>query len=1369
MVLRVLLVDDEETLTEIAKVFLERDEDLKVDTSPSAKNALEKLKSDNYDVIVSDYMMPEMNGIELLKMLKSEDNTTPFILFTGRGREDVAIDALNSGASFYLQKGGDPKSEFAELTNMIKRSARHARVEKAHAELMVDIQRSHRLLSATLESTVDGILGVDRDGNVLVYNNRFVEIWGIPEQVIKSRHWDQMMPCILDQLKDPDEFKNTIYNGYRELNLQDRSIVELKDGRVLDYVSNPMHVDDEAVGRIATFRDITNEARAEGTLRREKEKAQQYLSLAGVMLLALDEHGKVTLVNKRGCEILGYEEGQILGKSWFENFLPESIRGQFRAVFKGLMDGNLGPLDHQLPHPVLCRGGVEKYIAFTNALLKNEKGDITGTLSSGEDVTERKQAEEALKVSLAKYTTLFESMPLGITIADKDGNITESNKEAERLLGLSREDQIKRQIDGQEWRIVRPDGSLMPASEYASVRAMKENHRCSDVEMGVVKGDGSTSWINVTAAPIPLDGSGVAITYTDITDRKQTEDALRKSESSYRQLADGITDMFLALDKDLRCTYWNKACEERTGISARDAIGRSLTELSPGPQGERAKEEYLDVLRTGKARTYCIEVSIGGKNHVAESTAYPLEDGLSIITKDITERKRAEEALQKSEAKFAVAFNSSPQMMAINSLRDGRMIEVNDSFLRGLGQSREAVLGRTITEIGVIDVAQRDRIRSVMEEKGIVEGLEIHARTKGEDRIALLSAAVVSIEGEPCMLSIISDITDSKQAAIALRELEGRYHNLVEGMLEGVAYCRMLYDERGHPVDWIYLTVNGNFEKLTGLHNITGKRVTEAIPGIEKADPTLFEIYGRVASNGKPETFEMDVKSLGQWLRVSVFCPEKDHFVAAFEDITKRKQAENALKESEKKYRQLVEIAQEGIWTIDVDANTTYTNPRMAEMLGYTPEEMMGRHLFSFMDEHGKEIAQIGLDRREKGIKEQHDFEFLRKDGQRIYASLETSPIMDEAGNYTGALAVVADITERKKSEVAIAESLEKRRELESIIDKSPAIAFTWKPGPQWSVAYVSGNIRQFGYVPEDFTSRRMTYADLVHPADLKRVFGESEAYAKEGVSEFTQEYRILTKSGDVRWVDGRTVILRNSAGESIFHQGIIFDITEQRRVEKALKLANKKLALLGSVTRHDAINQLTVLMSWLDIAMEVGKDLPTMEQLIRVQESARMLQGQLEFTAGYQELGIKQPQWTDLKVAACAGVEGIELGAVSLKLDLKGAEIFADPMLEKVFHNLVGNSLRHGEKVTQIRLYLEESDGKLIIVCEDDGVGITVDEKEKIFVRGYGKHTGLGLYLAREILELTGIAIKETGVPGKDARFELLVPAGNYKIGRGG
>jgi signal transduction histidine kinase len=191
--------------------------------------------------------------------------------------------------------------------------------------------------------------------------------------------------------------------------------------------------------------------------------------------------------------------------------------------------------------------------------------------------------------------------------------------------------------------------------------------------------------------------------------------------------------------------------------------------------------------------------------------------------------------------------------------------------------------------------------------------------------------------------------------------------------------------------------------------------------------------------------------------------------------------------------------------------------------------------------------------------------------------------------------------------------------------------------------------------------------------------------------------------------------------------------------------------------------------MAWVDIAMEVGKDLPTVEQLTKVQESAQILERQLEFAAEYQEMGLKQPQWIDLEAAASAGVEGLDLAAVSLDLDLKGAEIFADPMLEKVFHNLVDNSLRYGDKLTQIRLHCEESGGRLTVICEDDGVGVPVDEKAKIFLRGYGKHTGLGLYLVREILDITGIAVKETGGPNKGARFELLVPSGHYRICLGG
>jgi len=140
-------------------------------------------------------------------------------------------------------------------------------------------------------------------------------------------------------------------------------------------------------------------------------------------------------------------------------------------------------------------------------------------------------------------------------------------------------------------------------------------------------------------------------------------------------------------------------------------------------------------------------------------------------------------------------------------------------------------------------------------------------------------------------------------------------------------------------------------------------------------------------------------------------------------DITERKRAERALEESERKYRELVDNLNEGIWSIDKNASTNFVNPRMAEMLGYTVHEMQGKHLFAFMDERGIEIAQRNLERRQQGITEQHDFEFLRKDGERVYTSLETSPIIDAEGNYSGAIAGVQDITERRLAEEALRES----------------------------------------------------------------------------------------------------------------------------------------------------------------------------------------------------------------------------------------------------------------------------------------------------------------------------------------------------------
>jgi len=162
---------------------------------------------------------------------------------------------------------------------------------------------------------------------------------------------------------------------------------------------------------------------------------------------------------------------------------------------------------------------------------------------------------------------------------------------------------------------------------------------------------------------------------------------------------------------------------------------------------------------------------------------------------------------------------------------------------------------------------------------------------------------------------------------------------------------------------------------------------------------------------------------------------------------------------------------------------------------------------------------------------------------------------------------------------------------------------------------------------------------------------------------------------------------------------------------------------------------------------------------------AAEAIESQILFTRDYQDIGLLPPQWQDLPGVIRKACNGIQLGTVSVEIDIDGVEILADKLLEKVFHHMVDNAVRYGEKISRIHISCNESFEELLIVCDDDGIGIPADAKEKIFNHQYYKNRGLDMYLAREILSLTGISIRETGVYGKGARFELHVPKGTYRF----
>jgi PAS domain S-box-containing protein len=301
---------------------------------------------------------------------------------------------------------------------------------------------------------------------------------------------------------------------------------------------------------------------------------------------------------------------------------------------------------------------------------------------------------------------------------------------------------------------------------------------------------------------------------------------------------------------------------------------------------------------------------------------------------DITERKQAEQAIRDHQEQLATIYDNAPLiMMLVDAER--RICKMNKLAEECAGADAADLIGRRGGEalrcLNALDDPKGcgfgpncqtclvrhtvvDTLETGLSHHHVEASLPLLIAGEPQNLTFLLSTARLAILGQPHVLITIQDITARKETEEALRQSEEHYRSLFDNMLNGFAYCKMLF-ENGQPQDFIYLNVNRAFETLTGLQNVVGKRVSEVIPGIRESDPELFELYGRVALTGVPALSETFVKAMGEWFSVSVYSPEKEYFVAVFDVITERKKAEEALYQSEENLRFLASQllhAQEG-------------------------------------------------------------------------------------------------------------------------------------------------------------------------------------------------------------------------------------------------------------------------------------------------------------------------------------------------------------------------------------------------------------------------------------------------------------------------
>ncbi|PKL69666.1 MAG: hypothetical protein CVV30_08950 [Methanomicrobiales archaeon HGW-Methanomicrobiales-1] len=261
------------------------------------------------------------------------------------------------------------------------------------------------------------------------------------------------------------------------------------------------------------------------------------------------------------------------------------------------------------------------------------------------------------------------------------------------------------------------------------------------------------------------------------------------------------------------------------------------------------------------------------------------------------------------------------------------------------------------------------------------------------------------------------------------------------------------------------------------------------------------------------------------------------------------------------------------------------------------------------------------------------------------------------------------------------------------------------------------------------------------------------------------REIAIQLQDGTTRYCMIKTVRIEEKGAPSFL--SVITDITDRKLAEDTLSRVNKKLTILSSITRHDIKNQLMALSAYLELSGSSLDNIPEATEYLRKErEVADAIGRQIDFTRIYEDMGTTAPTWQNLDASVRRAVAALPIRDVGVEVDRKDLSIYGDPLFEKVFYNLIDNALKYGgDAMTKIHISCHETEKGLVITCEDNGIGIPSEDKQRLFERGFGKNTGLGLFLSREILSITGITITETGEPGKGARFEILVPKGAYRF----
>jgi PAS domain S-box-containing protein len=920
-----------------------------------------------------------------------------------------------------------------------------------------------------------------------------------------------------------------------------------------------------AVGRELRDAELRRSTRAaEASARRAfEESARLYRLLtenANDVIWSCDLDMTFQYVSPAVEKLLGWTPDEVIEAGVKMTLPPESLRiasVNLQAVLYQYRSGR------RVFEPVIFeieqsrKDGTRVWTEVSASPFFDDDGRMAGISGVTRDISERKKTEKALLRAKQEWERTFDSVPDLITIIDNQYRILHANRAMAQRLGLTTEECVGKVC----YESVHGVSAVPAFCPHALSLADGQEHS-TEVHEERLGGDfliSCTPFFDEQGGRV-----GSVLVARDITMQKGIAEALHRSEEKYRSIFENtLVGIFQTTSEGQYITV-NPACARMFGYASPEEMITSVTDIGRqlywDPEERRRCIETLE--SSGTLERF--EVKCRKKNSspiwtVINSRVVRDEAGnlllIEGVIEDITSRKQTEEALWQSEERFSKAFRSSPAMEAITDLNDGRIIDVNNKWLEALGYTREEVIGRSTTDIGVwADPQERRNILLQLKEKKRFRDVHVHTRTKsGEIRDIYMSGELVRAGSDDLFLSLARDVTDTLKAEKVLRESESRFRLLIENAPDGI------YVQTQGSIVYVNDTALRMFgarsaEELLGrpfmdrIHPDFRDRVRERARIVNEEKRTVAaqeQVYLKL--DGTLMEVEVSV--------VPIRYEGHDGALVFIRDILERKRAENALKESEERFRMVVESAPDAIFVRSESGHYLYLNHAAISLFGAeSADQLIGRHINERipLDEYAsltERIERLNAGQAVPVIEQT----FLRMDGSSVTVEVSAVPLRYSGVN--GALVFARDILKRKEAEKALRES---ERQMRALLDNIPDIVWL-KDSESRFIAVNEPFAKTCGFNPEDLVGK--TDCDI-WPKQLAEAYQADDRDVMKSQRTKRVEEPLADARGNVSWIETIKTPIRNDRGDVIGTTGIARDITERKSVEDLYRmLSDKSLA----------------------------------------------------------------------------------------------------------------------------------------------------------------------------------------------------------------